>query len=411
MLCSSSSALQELLLLIRLSAGDGCLVETAAVRPGRRGFRPCALELQPVGLRSRRCDLRVETDEPTPAAKLAEHARLAEVARERQNRVRRVGDSVDVACEPRRLSPGRCDRSEAAELARGLGELRGFGEELRETRVAAARSHQCEHAECPDPWRGRRAVNPQHRLGRVGRLVPEPLVELEAGAQREQVELGQLEAPFLAVVESLPQVTAGLPIAAVEQGGGRENRQSLRDVTRKSRSARPLERSVDREHQQRVHRDRLVPHSLCEFEGARSPLGPFGDSASPMQLNASTRIRLRELTSRRKRFEQAHRLARPALRFLGPARAPEEVRKAAQHVTLTQPVPLGSVDLERMLERGDAFVVLVGQVAGVGLTLEERRALARRERVGEAKRPGVLRGRLPVRADRLRVLARRRARS
>src|SRR5262249_31501917 len=121
--------------------------------------------------------------------------------------------------KPRRLRPSRCDWPKAAKFTRGLGEPRGFCEELRPPGVATASSHQCENAECPDARHGRRAMNSQDRLGRVGCLAPAPLTELEAAAQRAEVEHGQLDAPLLGVVESFPQVTRGLPIAAFEQVG------------------------------------------------------------------------------------------------------------------------------------------------------------------------------------------------
>src|SRR6266511_1238981 len=59
--------------------------------------------------------------------------------------------------------------------------------------------------------------------------------------------------------------------------------------------------------------------------------------------------------------------------------------------------------LECLLEGRDSLVVLIGDVTLSGATLEQLRALSRREPIGESKRPRILRGRLAVRTERRRA--------
>lgn len=81
-------------------------------------------------------------------------------------------------------------------------------------------------------------------------------------------------------------------------------------------------------------------------------------------------IRHGELPTRRQAFEQSDGVPSRTLRFRGPAGAPDELREPAERVALPEPVAHHPAALERFLERRDSNVVLIGQVARVGLALE-----------------------------------------
>ena len=63
--------------------------------------------------------------------------------------------------------------------------------------------------------------------------------------------------------------------------------------------------------------------------------------------------------------------------------------KGAQRVSGPKAVTEILVVPERLLQSADRLVVLVRQVALVGVALEQPRPLVHRDRVGEVKRPGV----------------------
>ena len=67
-----------------------------------------------------------------------------------------------------------------------------------------------------------------------------------------------------------------------------------------------------------------------------------------------------------------------------------------QGVALFEPVAERSPASECLFERGDSFVVLIGQVALLRAALEQVRPLGRRQAIAEAKRPRVLCGSLTV---------------
>src|SRR5205085_6923428 len=152
---------------------------------------------------------------------------------------------------------------------------------------------------------------------------------------------------------------------------------------------RALERLRDVEDRERLDRDDLVADPLCELERTSRPLARLAAAVGATAAVRERRVRQCELAARRQRLEQVDRLARAARRLRRSSRAPEEVRKPGEHVALPQPVVFGAMDLERVLERGDAFVVMVGDVARLGLPLEQLRALGRRPTPGEANGPGI----------------------
>jgi hypothetical protein len=111
-------------------------------------------------------------------------------------------------------------------------------------------------------------------------------------------------------------------------------------------------------------------------------------------------VRHRELAARRKALEQIDRVPSPTLRLRGSAGAPDELREATERVPLSELVALYPAVLERFLERRDSFVVLIGQIARVGLALEQLGSLAQRQPVTEAERTCVLGGGLAMSAQR-----------
>ena len=79
---------------------------------------------------------------------------------------------------------------------------------------------------------------------------------------------------------------------------------------------------------------------------------------------------------------------------------PGQAGDPAQRVALPAPVPEGPPAVERPLAGRGRVVVLVGQVALVGMALQQLGQLRRGHPAGEAQRPRVLGGRLPVGAER-----------
>src|SRR4051794_41980585 len=114
-------------------------------------------------------------------------------------------------------------------------------------------------------------MDPEHSLRRVGRLVPESLIELEAGAECEQVELGQLDSPLLAEVEPVLDVAGSFPIAAAGKAPAGEDRERTGDVSVEAGPPRSFERLVGLENHQRVHGGRLRAPPIPPPPPARRP--------------------------------------------------------------------------------------------------------------------------------------------
>ena len=103
-------------------------------------------------------------------------------------------------------------------------------------------------------------------------------------------------------------------------------------------------------------------------------LGPPRHRAVPREVG----IRQRELAARRQTFEQRDCVARRPLRFGDPAGTPKELRKLAQRVAFPESVAHRPPALNCFFERGDSFVVLIGQEALLRAALEQIGPLGRR---------------------------------
>src|SRR4029079_3078444 len=93
--------------------------------------------------------------------------------------------------------------------------------------------------------------------------------------------------------------------------------------------------------------------------------------------------RPRQVGARRKLLQQRHRVARGTQRVGTPPRAPQGLREPAQKIASLEPVAECAPELERLLERSDAFVVLVSEEARPGAGLEQLGSLDLCTRVPE----------------------------
>jgi hypothetical protein len=151
---------------------------------------------------------------------------------------------------------------------------------------------------------------------------------------------------------------------------------------------------------ERVDDDLGGVQALRELEGAAGPAhrlpAPAGGGVGRRQVGVGHR----QLPSRRERLQERDRLAGRPLGLHGAAGAPEDLRQPAERVPLLlQPLAELAAVRQRVLDRLHRGVVLVGQVAGVGASLEQLRALGHGQPVAEAEGARALRGRLAVGAE------------
>src|SRR5581483_780683 len=159
----------------------------------------------------------------------------------------------------------------------------------------------------------------------------------------------------------------------------------------------PLDRA---ERRAAAEPERLVAVLAGQLDPAARQLEALVAPRGAGALESDLGVAARELRAGRQPLEQREGRPAGAIRLDDAPGAPEELREAAEHAALAEHVGRGAVVGERLLERGDAVVVLVGDVALGGALLEQRGALGGRQPAGaEAHRPGELRGRLAVRAD------------
>ena len=158
----------------------------------------------------------------------------------------------------------------------------------------------------------------------------------------------------------------------------------------------PRRRTVNADRGERVDSDLVVVKVLGEVERAPAPRDRLLRARCSAAGRREVGVCPGELTARRQGLEQSDRVPSRLLRLRGPAGAPDELREPTQRIPLPEPVAQQPAALERFLERPDSFVVLIGQVARVGLALEQLGTLAQRQSVTEAQRPCVLGGGLTV---------------
>src|SRR5205814_7055696 len=133
----------------------------------------------------------------------------------------------------------------------------------------------------------------------------------------------------------------------------------------------------------RVDGDLPVLETLGELECTLAPGDCLLETACVLAVRGEIGICQRELTARRQVFEQRDGVPRRTLGFRSAARAPKERRKLSERVALLQPVAERPAKFERLLERGDAFAVLVGEPTLARALLEQCRTLGGRQAISE----------------------------
>jgi hypothetical protein len=160
------------------------------------------------------------------------------------------------------------------------------------------------------------------------------------------------------------------------------------------------------EHGKRMDSDLLLAEALRELVRALAPVDrlvrPHGARAVPREVGVGPR----ELAARRQGREQLDGIPGAALRLHGSSGTPQEVGEPAQRFAFLELVAEGTAMLERLLERRDPLVVLIGQVAAAGLPLEQLGELPSRKPLAETQGAGVLRSCLAVGAERRGALRR-----
>ena len=101
----------------------------------------------------------------------------------------------------------------------------------------------------------------------------------------------------------------------------------------------------------------------------------------------------------REGLKERDRGERALLGLARPASAPDRLRQRAKQVALLAPIACHAVVGEPALKRDNRVLVQTGQEAFTPMGLEDVGPLVRRHPIGEAQRPGVLSGRLAVRAQ------------
>jgi hypothetical protein len=243
---------------------------------------------------------------------------------------------------------------------------------------------------------------------------PAALVELQARAVGEQVAPIALQASIAAVVHPRLQVAGREAVAAGRDGRSDEQEVGARDLLGEPGSSCELEAVLElvlpplpelagTDRGERMDGDLGVVEALRQLQ---RPAGPAHRLLRPRRGRTGrgeVRVGHGELASRRERLKEHDRLAGRLLGFRGAAGAPEDLRAPAERVALLQPLTELPSALERVLDRRDRRVVLVGQVARVGAALQQLRALGARQPIAEPEGPRVLRRRLAVGAERGRV--------
>src|SRR5206468_8816072 len=135
-----------------------------------------------------------------------------------------------------------------------------------------------------------------------------------------------------------------------------------------------LVEELDRPHVvQRMQDDLGVAHALTESERLCAP----GEGARlVLDVHADRRgraISQREVAARRQLLEHLDRLPHRVVRLLDAVATPQTGRERAQREALVAAIADRTMDLERLLERGDRLVGLVREVALVRAPFEQLR--------------------------------------
>src|SRR5262249_46218593 len=131
-----------------------------------------------------------------------------------------------------------------------------------------------------------------------------------------------------------------------------------------------------------------------------APPNGFVSTGIPRRDEAEVGVRRSQLATRRPSLEQRDPLPSGALGLGCAAGTLEELGQDAKYVTLLHRVAVDAMALRGGLDGGDAFVVLVGHIAGSRLPLEQVGSLGWAQALAEPKRPGLLGGGFAVRSDR-----------
>lgn len=243
--------------------------------------------------------------------------------------------------------------------------------------VPAPRSHEPEDGEGHDAGGRRGARDAKNCASGARRSIPVPLVELEPRAVREQIEQVELETSLAAVRNARVEVPPRDVVSARLDGDGSKGNVDTAHLVAEPRPPGALEAflelfvvSAGADHGHGVHGGLLFAQALRELEAAFGPLGrllsPHGTGAPHCEVGVGPG----ELRARWQPFEQGDCLSRTTLRFRRPSGAPEEVGETSQCVSFLQSAAECTTELECLLQDGNAFVVLIGEVAGLGGALE-----------------------------------------
>ena len=146
----------------------------------------------------------------------------------------------------------------------------------------------------------------------------------------------------------------------------------------------------------------VSPKLFCELACAFRPRQGLLCLHCRRAGRGEVQIRRSEFAARGQGLEDCDGTSGRALALCRPARAPEEFREPAEDLAFPERVAEHPAVFERLLQRGDSLLVLIGHEALPGEVLEMLGTLGRREPFAEPDRPRVLRCRLAVRPHRRR---------
>jgi hypothetical protein len=316
--------------------------------------------------------------------------------------------------QPRGLGARRGHRSEALQLARRLGQRVRLVERRPHVGIAASGPHQGEHRQREDPRHRPRATVAQGLGGGVGRLRPQPAVELQTGATGDEEQPPQVHAALGAVLEAGVEVAIDDVIAAhpqrppheIEVGASRVLLQpgaqgELQAALKLRRRLRCVGEDLDTaDVGERIGEHLGVVEPLAERQRLRVPQGGLLRILRGRVEVAEVGVGERQLAPAGQGLEAGHRLA-PDLG--GRLDAPHEAvqpRESAQAVAFAERIRGRPAQRQSLLLRGDRRVELAGEVPLVGPVLEQRGPLRARQRVGVAQHARVLGGGFAVRPQR-----------
>ena len=258
--------------------------------------------------------------------------------------------------------------------------------------------------------------------GGVGRLRPQPAVELQAGATGDEEQPPQVHAALGAVLEAGVEVAIddviapyaqrppheveiGAPRLLLQPGAQGELQAALELRRRLRRAGEDLDRADVGE---RVREHLGVVELLAERERLGVPGGGLLRVLRRRVEVTEVGVGERQLAPAGQSLEAGHGLEADLGGLLGAPHEAVQPRERAQAVALRERVGARAAQRQGALLRGDRRVELADEVPLVGPALEQRGLLLGRQRVGVAQRPRVLSRGFAVRPERRGARGRRR---